>query len=80
MCSLTWGNIKQAHQFHAHEINWNIDTLPEVVKQLEKKPGIKDLSLFQFKAFDESRIVGLFNYDCVFEIIMIAKKHQIYPA
>lgn len=79
MSSLTWDEIKKAHQFHAHEINWNKKTLPKPIKKLEKIPEIGNLPLCQFKAFDESRIVGLFNYDCVFEIIMIAKKHLIYP-
>ncbi len=69
MSSLTWGKIKDAHQFYAHEINWNKSTLPSIVKKLEKNPEIQDLSLFQSKAFDEYRIVGLFNY----EIIQILK-------
>jgi len=80
MSTLTWDEIQKSRQFHAHEIDWNKKKLPRPIKKLEKNPEIGDLPLFQFKAFDESRIVGLFNYDCVFEIIMIDKTHRIFPA
>jgi len=79
MSALTWDEIKKSHQFHAHEINWNKKTLPKPIKKLEKNPEIGNLPLCQFKAFDESRIIGLFNYDCVFEIIMV-DKHKTYPS
>jgi len=54
-------------------------TLPKPIKKLEKNPEIGNLPLCQFKAFDENRIIGLFNYDCVFEIIMV-DKHKTYPS
>ena len=78
MSSLTWGEIKQARQFHAHEVSWSEKTIPAIVKKIEKKTEIQDLSLFQFKAFNECRIVGLFNYDCTFEIIYVDKTHVMY--
>lgn len=77
--SLTWQKIIETHKYHAHEINWNEDNLPNDIKELQNNNAIKDLSLFQFKAFDDaSRIIGLFNYNCIFEIIGIDKDHNTY--
>jgi hypothetical protein len=79
LSSLTWQKIIETHEYHAHEINWNEDNLPNDIKELQKNNEIKDLSLFQFKAFDNtSRIIGLFNYNCIFEIIGIDKDHNTY--
>ena len=79
MSTLSWLEIQQSHQFHGHEINWDKKMLPKPIKKLEKNPEISDLPLYQFKAFNESRIIGLFNYECVFEIVMVDKKHEAYP-
>lgn len=79
MSSLTWQKIIEAHQYHAHEVNWNEKNLPNDIKDLQYNEEIKDLSLFQFKAFDSSsRVIGLFNYENVFEIFGIDKVHDIY--
>ena len=80
MSSLTWQKITEAHQYHAHEVNWSEENIPNDIKQLQYIEDIKDLSLFQFKAFDieESRIIGLFNYNCVFEVVGLDKDHGIY--
>lgn len=79
MSSLTWQKIIEAHQYHAHEVNWTKKNLPNDIKNLQNNDEIKDLSLFQFKAFDiETRVVGLFNYDCSFEIVGLDKYHGIY--
>lgn len=80
MSSLTWQEISDSRQYHAHEVNWSEKNMPNDIKQLQNNNEIKDLSLFQFKAFDieETRIIGLFNYDCIFEIIGIDKDHGIY--
>ncbi|MCL5771310.1 MAG: hypothetical protein M1479_03435 [Actinobacteria bacterium] len=80
MSSLTWQKIKDSHQYHAHEINWTKKDIPKDIKQLQYIDEIKDLSLFQFKAFDikETRILGLFNHDCIFEIVGLDKDHGIY--
>jgi len=80
MSSLTWQEITDAYQYHAHEVNWAEKELPNDIKQLQYNKEIKDLSLFQFKAFDieETRIIGLFDYDCIFEIIGLDKEHQTY--
>ena len=81
MSSFTWGQIKGAHQFYAHEIPWGHMNLPECIKKLARTPEMTDLSLFQFKAFDEkSRIIGLINYNAVFEIICIDLNHKVYPS
>ena len=63
MSSLMWQNIIDAHQYHAHEVNWTEENIPNDIKQLQYNEEIKDLSLFQFKAFDneKTRIIGLFN-------------------
>ncbi len=80
MSSLTWQTIISGYQFHAHEINWAEKNLPNDIKQLQDTTEVKDLSLFQFKAFniEEIRIIGLFNYDCVFEIVGIDTDHRTY--
>lgn len=80
MSSLTWQKIIESYQYHAHEINWSEKNIPNDIKKLQNIEKIKDLSLFQFKAFDleDTRIIGLFNYDCVFEIIGVDRYHGIY--
>ena len=80
MSSLTWQEIIDAHQYHAHEVNWAEKKLPNDIKQLQYNEKIKDLSLFQFKAFDieETRIIGLFDYNYIFEIVGLDKAHEIY--
>ena len=80
MSSLIWQKIIDAHQYHAHEVNWTEENIPNDIKQLKYNEEIKDLSLFQFKAFDieKTRIIGLFNNDCIFEIIGLDKEHEIY--
>lgn len=80
MSSLMWQNIIDAHQYHAHEVNWTEENIPNDIKQLQYNEEIKDLSLFQFKAFDneKTRIIGLFNNECIFEIIGLDKEHEIY--
>jgi len=80
MSSLMWQNIIDAHQYHAHEVNWTEENIPNDIKQLQYNEEIKDLSLFQFKAFDaeKTRIIGLFNNECIFEIIGLDKEHETY--
>lgn len=79
MSSLTWQKIIDSHGYHAHEVSWSEKNLPNDIKKLQNIEEIKDLSLFQFKAFNSSsRIVGLFNYECVFEIIGLDKDHNTY--
>jgi len=80
MSSLTWQQIISANQFHAHDVNWAEEKLPNDIKQLQYNKKIKDLPLFQFKAFDieEARIIGLFNHDDTFEIIGLDREHETY--
>jgi len=80
MSSLIWQKIIDAHQYHAHEINWTEKNIPEDIKQLQYNNEIKDFSLFQFKAFDieQTRIIGFFDYDCIFEIVGLDKDHIVY--
>ena len=80
MSSLTWQQIISANQFHAHDVNWAEENIPNDIKQLQYNKKIKDLPLFQFKAFDieEARIIGLFNHDDTFEIIGLDREHKTY--
>lgn len=80
MSPLTWQEIINANQFHAHDVKWTENKLPNDIKQLQNNEKIKDLPLFQFKAFDieETRIIGLFNYDDIFEIIGLDIEHETY--
>ena len=78
MCQLTWGEIIQAHGFHAHEIE-NLSMLAPGVQAHFRSQKLEELAPFQFKAFDEkSRIIGTFTNGAVFEIICIDISHKTY--
>jgi len=80
MCQLTWREILYSHQFHAHPIQ-EFDRLPPCIRDHFKKKQIEELEPFQFKAFDEeSRIIGVFTYNAVFEIIGIIPQHKLYSS
>jgi len=78
--SLTWQQIIDNKEFHAHEVSWSIKEIPKDIKKLRNNKKIENLSLFQFKGFSikEVRVIGLFSHDCVFEIIGLDKDHSIY--
>ncbi|HAJ33324.1 MAG TPA: hypothetical protein DCK79_08105 [Candidatus Atribacteria bacterium] len=80
LSSLTWQEIIENKSYHAHDVNWNEEELPSDIKKLKYNKEIKDLPLFQFKAFDieEARILGLFNLDNIFEVIGLDRKHKTY--
>lgn len=76
MSSLTWGEIIQSSTFHGHEVSWQKDTLPNIVKNLPEE--IKNFSLFIFKIFKDCRIIGFFNVNSVFEILFVDRYHKIF--
>jgi len=80
LSSLTWQEIIENNTYHAHDVKWNEDELPSDIKKLKYNEKIKDLPLFQFKAFDieEARILGLFNCNNIFEVIGLDRKHKTY--
>jgi len=80
LSSLTWQEIIENNSYHAHDVNWNEEELPSDIKKLKYNKAIKDLPLFQFKAFDieEARILGLFNCDNIFEVIGLDREHNTY--
>ena len=73
--SKTWEEIKKnKKQFHFHEIEFD--------KGIHSKLKIpNDIELIQFKlpSDKESRIVGYFDSDNIFNIVIYDYRHQIYP-
>ncbi len=78
MSKLTWGVIKVNKQFHAHEVD-DIDRLPACVHSHFKRMKLYELPPFQFKAFDESRVIGVFTNAAVFEVVCLDHNHSMYP-
>lgn len=76
MASQTWGQIKQAHQFHAHEINWKDTSEPNGFAHLSA--SLREFPAFQFKAFKEGRVVGFFMFG-VFQVVWFDREHAVYP-
>lgn len=76
MASQTWGQIKQAHQFHAHEINWRDTSEPQGFAHLPA--SLREYPAFQFKAFKEGRVVGFFMGG-VFQVVWFDREHAVYP-
>ncbi|MBA7658212.1 hypothetical protein ES703_66161 [subsurface metagenome] len=81
-CCLTWEQIISNSNYHAHDVIWALDTLPDAIKKVQNKKEIRDKPLFQFNPFtkkDPERIIGFFDYDNTFQVLGIDKKHNIYP-
>jgi hypothetical protein len=76
MDSQTWGEIKAAHQFHAHEIVWKDTTHPAGFIHLNT--SLREYPAFQFKAFKEGRVIGFFMHG-VFQIVWLDRYHTLYP-
>lgn len=72
--SMTWGKIKLSGSYHFHEI----DNDKHINSKLKINQGI---SLVQFKLSGdkESRVVGYFDNDNVFNIVAYDYNHKIYP-
>lgn len=77
MSKLKWQQIKLAPKFHAHEIR-ETEKLPGCVIDHLRKIGAEELTPFQFKAFEEKRIIGVFTSWAVFAIIGFDSQHVVY--
>jgi hypothetical protein len=77
LSTLTWGEIEQSGNYHAHEIeDW---------RQTSRKSGFDNLANvpkgfpgYQFKVFGECRIIGFFTGP-IFYIVWIDRAHKLYP-
>ena len=77
MSEYKWKDIKNSHQFHAHEIDWCKSSEPI---GFNKYPDIvKNTPSFQFKIFKEARMIGFFNESNIFEIVWLDRSHQVCP-
>ncbi|MBI5597640.1 MAG: hypothetical protein HY928_16245 [Elusimicrobia bacterium] len=75
---MEWERIKQSGtQFRAHEISETKRSHPQHIGKLP--PIFSEFVPFQFKAFDECRIVGFFDARAIFNIVWIDREHAIYP-
>ena len=73
MSSMTWGEIEQAHDFHAHPAE-NFNKFPKKVRDAFEK--LDNPSPYRFKIFKEARIYGFFNSSNIFEIIFFDRSHE----
>ena len=80
-CCITWEQIISNSNYHAHDITWTKDTLPDAIKNLQNIGEIKDNPLFQFNPFkknDPERIIGFFDCNNIFQVLGIDKEHNLY--
>ena len=81
-CCITWEQIINNSVYHAHDLIWTLDALPDAIKKLQNKKEIRDKPLIQFNPFtknDPERIIGFFDYDSIFQVLGSYKEHDIYP-
>lgn len=71
--SMTWGQIEQSHDFHAHPAE-NFNNFPK--KAREAFEMLDNPSPYRFKIFKEARIFGFFNSSNTFEIIFFDRYHE----
>jgi len=80
-CCITWEQIISSSNYHAHDVTWTLDTLPDAIKKLQNNEEIRDKPLLQFNPFtkdDPERIIGFFDYDNIFQVLGVDKEHNIY--
>lgn len=68
-----WKDIKTHHQFHYHEIDDD--------KNINSKLSIDEtipLVQFKFPGDKESRVIGFFDSNNIFNIVLYDYSHQIY--
>ncbi len=70
MSSLRWKQIEGTKdKFHMHPVpNKENVNIPE------------GFQLMQFKAFQEARVIGYFNIDNIFEVILFDREHDYCPS
>lgn len=76
-CCLTWADIVMNRQFHAHGIEW---------KDTSRKSGfpghlqiVNEFPPYQFKVFQEFRVVGFFDHQSTFHVVWFDRNHSLYP-
>jgi len=50
-CCITWEQIISNSVYHAHDLIWTLDTLPDGIKKLQNKKEIRDKPIIQFNPF-----------------------------
>lgn len=81
-CCLTWYQIINNQTYHAHDVLWTIDKLPEAIKKLGDDEKIGNYPLFQFSPFkkgDPERVIDFFDNDSTFQVLGILTGHNLYP-
>jgi len=73
-----WNEIAIAERefWHFHEIDWTETEKQNGFETLEQLQG---LSAYQFKIFEEFRIIGAMTHDGSFEIVWFDRMHKLYP-
>ena len=62
--------------WHFHEIDWSRTDRRNGFDNFEQLHG---LPAYQFKVFEEFRIVGAMAHDGTFEIVWFDRAHKLYP-
>lgn len=75
MSNITWGEMEQSHDFHAHPVE-KYDKFPK--KARDTFEALDNPPPYQFKIYKESRIYGFFNSANEFEIVFLDREHNIY--
>ncbi len=76
----TYERLNDEYCFHFHEVKWDAVTIREsdFYKCIAKEyKGEKDLTVYQFKVFEEARIFG-FVYSGVFYAVLFDRQHKAY--
>lgn len=77
LSQFTWQYIfDNKDKYHAHKVNWVKTKYKKGFSHLPDE--IKEMPVFQFKAFKECRVLGFFNKDNVFKIVWIDRNHIVY--
>lgn len=78
--SYTYETLNKEYRFHFHEVDWKDTSLSasDFYKCIyETYNGEEDITAYQFKVFEEARIVG-FIYRGVFYLVLFDRGHNVY--
>jgi len=78
--SFTYDFMSSNDRFHFHDIKWSdVDISESDFYKCIQNPykGEKDLTVYQFKVFEEARVLG-FIYKSVFYLVMFDRQHKAY--
>jgi hypothetical protein len=81
MSEFIWEDIQIKHskKYHFHPIGWHETAEPRGLNIPIRDSIAINGKDYQFKTFDDCRVVGFFNRDHVFEIVWIDRHHKVYP-